>query len=78
LSDDRREKLTYDEKKQWASDVLGDLRLAIERKRRVHKKFLAHGAAKTAAALALEIEGMEAELQCGQELFDMTFNLPGG
>jgi hypothetical protein len=66
--------MTYDEQKQWASDVLDDLSLAIRQKKRIHKKYVRHGAVKAAAALAIEIEGMETELQCEQELFNMAFN----
>ena len=66
--------MTYEEQKQWSSDVLGDLSLAIRQKKRIHKKYVKHGAVKAAAELATEIESMETELQCEQELFDLTYN----
>ncbi len=66
--------MTYEEKKQWASDVLGDMALALQRKKRQHRQYLKNGADIAAANVAAEIETMEAELQCEQELFDLTFN----
>ncbi len=66
--------MTYEEKKQWATDVLGDLALALQRKKRQHRQYVRHGADVAAAKAAAEIETMEAELQCEQELFDLTFS----
>ncbi len=66
--------MTFDEKKQWASDVLGDMALALQKKKRQHRQYIKHGAEVAAAQAAAEIETMEAELQCEQELFDLTFN----
>jgi hypothetical protein len=66
--------MTYEEKRQWASDVLEDMVFAIHQKKRLHKRYVRHGAVKAAAALAIEIDGMEIELQCEQELFDLAFN----
>ena len=66
--------MTYEEQKQWASDVLGDLNLAIQQKTRLYNRCMKHGAVNAAAELAVEIEGMETELLCEQELFDLTFN----
>ena len=66
--------MTYEEKKQWATDVLGDMALALKRKERQYKKYLKHGAINAAMDAAAEIEIMEGELQFEQELFDLTFN----
>jgi len=70
--------MTYDEQKQWASDVLGDLSLAIEQKKRIYTGCMKQGALNSAAALLTEIQGMEAELQCQRDLFDMTYNRQEG
>ncbi len=66
--------MTYDEKKQWATDVLSDMALALQRKKRQHRQYTKHGAINAAMDAAAEIEIMEGELQCEQELFDLTFN----
>ena len=66
--------MTCEEKKQYASDILGDMSLALERKRRIYNNCVKRGAVDAAADLAAEIVGMEAELQCAHEVFDLTFN----
>ena len=66
--------MTYEDKKQWASDVLGDISLALERKKRMYKRYMKHGAVSAAADLAAEIERLETELQCERKLFGLTFN----
>ena len=54
--------------------LMGDMALALKRKERQYKKYLKHGADIAAAKVAAEIETMEAELKCEQELYDLTFN----
>jgi hypothetical protein len=66
--------LTYDEQKQWASDVLDDMRLALQRKRRIRTNYIKHGAVEAAAEMAEEIAKMEEELRHEQELFDLKYS----
>jgi hypothetical protein len=54
--------------------MLDDMKLALQRKRRIRTNYIKHGAVEAAAEIAVEIEVMEEELQRKQELFDLKYS----
>jgi|GEM_PF-1181244 len=65
--------ISFEDACTQANDALESMEHRLSRMNKEYRNYIKHGAAKSAAALKEEIESLEQEIECEQNLYRQTF-----
>ena len=66
-------KYSFEEARTQAADTLGDMERRLARMNRQYESCIQHGATDSAAKLKEEVESLQQEIDCEQDVFRQAF-----